>query len=241
MKGVVLAGGLGTRLRPQTHIINKHLLLVYDKPMVAYPIETLVEGGISDILVVTGGNTDGFIMILGEMNLGVRDLQFKYQKGEGGISAALSLAEQFSAGDSVCVILGDNCTDARIKEDVDAFRKGAKIFLKEVSDPERFGVPTFDEQNRITRIDEKPKSPNSPFAVTGLYIFDGTVFDRIRTLAPSGRGELEVTDLINTYIDEGLLTWTELRGYWRDAGTFETLAEVNNYWYQKAFQSKERK
>ncbi len=229
-----MAGGLGTRLRPQTHIINKHLLLVYDKPMVFYPIQTLVKADIRDILVVVGGNTDGFIKILGEMNLGVRDLQFKYQKGEGGISAALSLAQDYAKGESVCVILGDNCTDADISGDIKMFKNGAKIFLKEVPDPERFGVPTFDEQNRITRIDEKPKNPNSSYAVTGLYIFDETVFDKIKNLVPSDRNELEVTDLINEYIKERRLGWSTLQGFWQDAGTFETLAEVNHYWYSKS-------
>jgi glucose-1-phosphate thymidylyltransferase len=243
MKGVVLAGGLGTRLRPQTHITNKHLLLVYDKPMIFYPIDTLVKADIRDVLIVVGGNTDGFIKLLGEMDLGVKDLQFKYQRGEGGISDALSLAEDFANGESVCVILGDNCTDAEIKSDVKNFRSGAKIFLKRVDDPERFGVPIFGNDNKILRIEEKPSSPSTNYAVTGLYIFDETVFDRIKTLSPSARGELEVTDLINTYINDGKLSWGELNGFWRDAGTFESLAEVYAYWAGKglATRGKERR
>ncbi len=241
MKGVVLAGGLGTRLRPQTYIINKHLLLVYDKPMVFYPIQTLVKAGIRDVLVVVGGSTDGFIKLLGETDLSVRDLQFKYQKGEKGISDALRLAEDFACGESLAVILGDNCTDADISKEIQNFSDGAHIFLKEVNDPQRFGVPAFDSEGKITTITEKPKEPASSYAVTGLYLYDKTVFDRIRKLKPSERGELEVTDLNNSYLADGKLKWSELKGFWRDAGTFETLSEVGQYWREKAGgQGKER-
>ena len=240
MKGVVLAGGLGTRLSPLTEATNKHLLPVYNMPMIYYPIQTLVNAGIRDILAVTGGPHAGhFLHVLKNGDeFGIRHLEYAFQKGEGGISHALSLAEKFVDGDSVCVILGDNCTDADIKQDIESFKNGAKIFLKEVNDPQRFGVPTFGEDGKIIRIDEKPSSPNSNYAVTGLYVFDETVFRRIKTLKPSARGELEVTDLINTYIEEEILTWSELNGFWKDAGTFDTLAEVNNYWYQKNIRGK---
>lgn len=237
MKGVILAGGLGTRLRPETHIINKHLLLIYDRPMVCYPIQTLVNAGIKDILIVVGGNTDGFIKLLGEMDLGAK-IQFTYQKGEGGISDALRLAEDFAEGENLAVILGDNCTDADISKDVKEFSNGAKIFLKKVDDPERFGVPTFRRNGKISDITEKPINPASNYAVTGLYLYDSTVFDKIRELKPSGRGELEVTDLNMIYLKESKLDWTKLEGFWKDAGTFDSLAEVYQYWAEKAARNK---
>jgi len=231
MKGVVLAGGLGTRLQPLTSATNKHLLPVYDKPMVFYPINTLVKSGIDEVLVVTGGPHAGhFIRVLknGE-SFGLKHLNYAFQEGEGGISAALSLAESFSDGDSLMVILGDNCTDADVSSDVKEFKTGAKIFLKEVSDPERFGV-AFLKGGKIEKIVEKPKTLTSNFAVTGLYIYDSTVFDKIRSIKPSKRGELEVTDLNNCYLREGSLKWSKLEGYWRDAGTFDTLYEAGKYW-----------
>jgi glucose-1-phosphate thymidylyltransferase len=235
MKGVVLAGGLGTRLYPLTFATNKHLLPVYDKPMVFYPIVTLVKAGIKEILVITGGPHAGhFIRVLKNgKELGVRHLEFAYQEGEGGIAAALSLAEDFADGGNVCVILGDNCTDTNIKKDIESFKDGALVFLKEVSDPHRFGVPVFDPKGRIVKIEEKPKVPQSDFAVCGLYVYDNSVFEKIRKIEPSKRGEMEITDVNNLYVKEKKLKWSELKGFWSDAGTFRSLYEVNKYWAEK--------
>ena len=236
MKGVVLAGGLGTRLYPLTYATNKHLLPVYDKPMVFYPISTLVKAGIKEVLVVTGGPYAGhFVRVLKNgKELGVKHLEYAYQEGEGGIAAALSLAEDFADGDSICVILGDNCTDADISADVKGFKEGAHLFLRKVPDPERFGVPVFGKNREIIRIEEKPKKPKSSYAVTGLYLYDFSVFSKIKKIKPSGRGELEITDVNNLYLREKKLTRSILRGYWRDAGTFETLFEANKYWAKKS-------
>lgn len=235
MKGVVLAGGLGTRLFPLTWATNKHLLPIFKKPMIFYPIETLVRAGITEVLVVTGGPHAGhFLRVLKNgKELGLTHLAFAYQEGEGGIADALSLAEDFADRGPIVVILGDNTTDADISEAVRNFKEGAMIFLKEVPDPHRFGVPAFDGEGRIIRIDEKPKEPASSYAVTGLYLYDATVFDRIRELEPSGRGELEITDVNNSYLREGKLSWALLEGFWSDAGTFESLVRVNVYWAEK--------
>ncbi|MDI7276608.1 MAG: sugar phosphate nucleotidyltransferase [Anaerolineae bacterium] len=238
MKGVVLAGGLGSRLYPLTYATNKHLLPVYNKPMVFYPIETLVQAGIRDVLVVTGGPHAGHFMrvLKNGKELGVRHLEFAYQENEGGIADALRLCEDFSDGQPLTVILGDNTTDADIAPAVQSFADGAMVFLKRVPDPERFGVPVFadDDPTRIVAIEEKPAVPKSQYAVTGLYIYDHKVFDYIRTIVPSGRGELEITDVNNRYIEAGTLRWTELHGFWSDAGTFESLFRTNAYWAQKA-------
>ena len=228
MKGVILAGGLGTRLYPLTKVTNKHLLPVYNKPMIYYPIQTLINAGITDILLVTGGNGAGdFLRLLGNgKEFGLQHLNYTYQEGEGGIAAALSLAEFFVQNEPVCVMLGDNIIERNIGQVIWAYEKqgkGAKILLKEVKDPQRFGVPVFDK-NRILRIEEKPKVPKSPYAVTGIYCFDHDVFDIIRTLKPSARGELEITDVNNVYIERGLMTWDLLEGWWTDAGTFESLS-----------------
>lgn len=235
MKGVVLAGGLATRLYPLTHATNKHLLPVYDKPMVYYPIRTLVNAGIKEILVVTGGPFAGhFIRVIKNgMDFGVKHLEYAYQEGNGGIADALKLAEDFADNGSVAVILGDNCTDANIVKDVKNFEEGALIFLKKVPDPERFGVPYFNKQKEITRIVEKPKNPPTNLMVTGLYIYDNTVFTKIGKLKPSKRGELEVTDINNLYLKEKRLRWTLLKGFWSDAGTFKSLFQVNKYWASK--------
>lgn len=248
MKGVVLAGGLGTRLYPLTYATNKHLLPVFDRPMVFYPIQTLVKAGIKEVLVVTGGPHAGhFIRVLKNgKELGLHHIEYAYQEDhEKGIAGALKLAEDFSDGGPLCVILGDNCTDADISKEVHDFTKGASIFLKEVSDPERFGVPTFNSEGKISRLDEKPRIPASNFAITGLYIYDSTVFEKIRTLRPSPRGELEITDVNTLYLKEERLNYSMLEGYWRDAGTFETLQEVGHYWYTRAIDlgsgGKERK
>lgn len=236
MKGVILAGGLGTRLYPLTFATNKHLLPVFDRPMIFYPIETLIRAGMRDIIVVTGGPHAGdFLRVLKNgKELGVRDLQYAYQEGEGGIAEALSLCEDFADGEAVTVILGDNTTDADISGQVKNFKDGAMVFLKEVPDPERFGVPVFNGDSEIIEIEEKPKEPKSKLAVTGLYIYDGGVFEKIKKINPSGRGELEITDVNNLYIKEKKLYWSELSGFWRDAGTFETLFEANSYWASRA-------
>ena len=227
MKGVILAGGLGTRLFPLTKVTNKHLLPIYDKPMIFYPIQALLNAGIRDILLVTGGTSAGdFLRLLGNgKEFGLQHLNYTYQEGEGGIAAALSLAQFFVQGEPVCVILGDNIIERNIVQAVSGYQKqsgGAKILLKEVKDPQRFGVPIF-ERDRIIGIEEKPKEPKSPYAVTGVYCYDHQVFDIIRTLKPSARGELEITDVNNAYIERGQMTWDILDGWWTDAGTFESL------------------
>ncbi|HZE73263.1 MAG TPA: sugar phosphate nucleotidyltransferase [Pyrinomonadaceae bacterium] len=232
MKGVVLAGGLGTRLRPLTAVTNKHLLPVYDQPMIYYPIQTLVNAGITDIMIVTGGNSAGdFLKLLGNGKaFGLKHLNYTYQEGEGGIAEALSLVEHFSAGDPVCVVLGDNIIEGNIHTAARAYRHqggGAKIILKRVPDPQRFGVPELDGKN-VLRIEEKPEQPKSDYAVIGIYMYDGEVYDIIRTLKPSGRGELEITDVNNAYIERGEMTWEELQGWWTDAGTFESLQHASN-------------
>jgi glucose-1-phosphate thymidylyltransferase len=232
MKGVVLAGGLGSRLYPLTKITNKHLLPIYDRPMIYYPIQTLIDAGIEDIMVVTGGNFAGdFLQLLGNgKDFGLNHLSYAYQQGEGGIAEALSLAEHFAEGGPICVVLGDNIIEKDIRSAADDYRKqedGAKILLKKVHDPQRFGVPEIDG-DRIVKIEEKPKNPKSEFAVIGVYFYDNTVFDVIKTLKPSDRGELEITDVNNHYIDEGNMTWSELDGWWTDAGTFESLRLAGN-------------
>jgi glucose-1-phosphate thymidylyltransferase len=231
MKGVILAGGLGTRLYPLTKVTNKHLLPVYDKPMIYYPIQTLINAGIDDILIVTGGNNAGdFLKLLGNgKEFGLKHINYTYQEGEGGIAEALRLAEFFASGEKICVVLGDNLIEKNIRKAVENFRrqkKGAKILLKEVPDPQRFGVAEL-KGDRITRIEEKPKRPKSRYAVIGIYLFDEEVFNIIKTLKPSGRGELEITDVNNRYIEKRLMTWDILEGWWTDAGTFESLIRAN--------------
>ena len=228
----MLAGGLGTRLRPLTSVTNKHLLPVYDQPMIYYPIQTLVNAGIIDIMIVTGGNSAGdFLKLLGNGKaFGLKHLNYTYQEGEGGIAEALALVEHFAAGDSVCVVLGDNIIEGNIAAAVQAYKQqgaGAKIILKLVPDPDRFGVPELDGQ-RVVRIEEKPSAPKSEYAVIGIYMYDGNVYDIIRTLEPSGRGELEITDVNNAYISRNEMTWEELHGWWTDAGTFESLLRASS-------------
>ncbi|MGB9606284.1 MAG: sugar phosphate nucleotidyltransferase [Bryobacteraceae bacterium] len=232
MKGVVLAGGTGSRLYPLTKITNKHLLPVYDKPMIFYPIEMLVEAGIRDILIVTGGRNAGdFLRLLGNgKQFGLSHLNYTYQEGEGGIAEALSLAEHFADGQKICVVLGDNLIEGSIRNAVEEFEhqeRGARILLKEVPDAERFGVAEI-QGDRIVGIEEKPKNPKSRYAVTGIYMYDGTVFDKIRRLVPSARGELEITDVNNMYIAEGTMTFSFLEGWWTDAGTFDSLLRAAN-------------
>ncbi len=233
MKGVVLAGGLGTRLYPLTKITNKHLLPVYDKPMVHYPIQALVNAGIQDILIVTGGNSAGdFLQLLGNGNdFGLKDLSYTYQQGEGGIADALKLAEHFADGEKIVVILGDNLIEKNITKAVEDFaaqETGAKILLKEVHDPQRFGVATVDAAGNVQKIIEKPKQPESNLAVIGIYMYDARVFDFINQLEPSERGELEITDVNNFYVQDGTLTSEVLDGWWTDAGTFDSLLRASN-------------
>lgn len=239
MKGVILAGGLGTRLYPLTYATNKHLLPVYDKPMIFYPIQTLVNAGITEIMIVTSGPHAGhFIRVLKNgKELGLKHLEYAFQENpNGGIADALSLAEDFADNRSITVILGDNTTDADIKNSVDSFEDGALVFLKKVPDPQRFGVPTFSNDGKtITKITEKPKKPDSNYSVTGLYIYDNKVFSYIEKCDPNyiGRGELEITEVNNYYLQAGKLKWSELDGFWSDAGTFETLYLANKYWFEK--------
>ncbi len=232
MKGVVLAGGLGTRLRPLTIVTNKHLLPVYNQPMIYYPIQTLVNAGIEDIMIVTGGNSAGdFLKLLGNGKaFGLKHLNYTYQEGEGGIAHALGLVEHFTAHEPFCVVLGDNIIEGNISSAVSSYShqgSGAKILLKKVPEPQRFGVPEISGA-QIVKIEEKPLVPKSEFAVIGIYFFDPDVFDIIRTLRPSSRGELEITDVNNAYIARDDMTWEELYGWWSDAGTFESLLRASN-------------
>jgi glucose-1-phosphate thymidylyltransferase len=232
MKGIILAGGLGSRLSPCTKVTNKHLLPVFNKPMIYYPILTMVNAGLRDIMIVTGENYAGdFLRILGNgKEFGLKDISYTYQVGEGGIADALKLAENFAEGEKVFVVLGDNILEDDITEDIKAFEKqesGARIFLKEVPDPERFGVAEIRD-GRVVDIREKPKNPKSNFAVCGLYLYDNSVFEIIKTLKPSGRGELEITDVNNVFIERENMTYSVLDGWWTDAGTFESLLKASN-------------
>ena len=232
MKGVVLAGGTGSRLFPLTKITNKHLLPIYDKPMIYYPIQTLVDAGIQDIMLVTGGKNSGdFLRLLANgKSFGLKHIDYTYQEGEGGIADALALAEHFADGQKICVVLGDNLIEGNVRKAADDFRnqtRGAKILLKEVEDAERFGVAEL-VGHRIVNIEEKPRQPKSNYAVTGIYMYDETVFQKIRSLVPSKRGELEITDVNNAYIREGAMTFSFLEGWWTDAGTFESLLRAAN-------------
>ena len=234
MKGMILAGGLGTRLRPMTLVTNKHLLPVYDQPMVYYPLKCLINAGITEIMIVTGEENAGdFIKLLRDgKELGITRLEYAFQVGEGGIADALKLGRHFVGDDKVCVILGDNIIEHNINDAVEDFRNqkdGAKVLLKEVHDPERFGVVEFaDDGETITNIIEKPKDPPSKMAVTGLYMYDADVFNICQTLKPSARGELEITDVNNEYLRRGNLTWAQLNGWWTDAGTIESLHRASN-------------
>lgn len=231
MKGIVLAGGFGTRLLPLTKVTNKHLLPVYDRPMIYYPLQTLSDAGIKEVMVVTGGNNAGdFLTLLGNgKGFGLKELAYAYQEGAGGIAAALKLAEDFADGEKICVILGDNWIEKPITKAAKDFARqpeGAKIMLKRVPDPERYGVPVL-KGKRVLGIEEKPKRPKSDFAVVGIYFYDAEVFRIIRTLKPSGRGELEITDVNNAYIRRGTMTYEVVKGYWADAGTIASLHEAS--------------
>jgi glucose-1-phosphate thymidylyltransferase len=227
VKGIILAGGLGSRLRPLTKVTNKHLLPIYDRPMIYYPLQTLCDAGITEIMIVTGGNNAGdFLKLLGNgRDFGLPHIAYTYQDGEGGIADALKLCEHFAAGDSVVVMLGDNIIQNSILPHVERFRRqrsGCRLLLKEVQDPERFGVAEFSG-DRIVGIEEKPKVPKSTYAVTGIYMYDNVVFDYARDLKPSARGELEITDVNNAYIATGDCYYDILEGWWTDAGQFESL------------------
>lgn len=242
LKGVVLAGGLGKRLRPLTKITNKHLLPIFNLPMVYYPIQTLVEAGIRDILIITGGNHAGeFLRLLGNgHSFGLKHIDYTYQEGEGGIAEALGLAEDFAEGQKIVVILGDNIIEKSIKEYVDKFKaqkEGARILIKEVEDPQRFGVVEFKD-DKIVSIEEKPKTPKTNYAVTGIYMYDAQIFDIIKTLKPSDRNELEITDVNNTYLSRKQLYYDILEGWWTDCGLPETLYRATTLVRQKLLKEK---
>lgn len=232
MKGIILAGGTGTRMLPSTKTVNKHLLNIFDRPMIYYPLQTLVNAGIKEILIVTGGNNPGdFLKLLGNgKQFGLKEIHYTYQEGAGGIAEALGLAEDFADEGRVVVILGDNIFEGNIASAVKDFEKqsmGAKLFLKKVTDPQRFGVAEI-RGKKVIGIEEKPKKPKSSYAVTGLYMYDSQVFDIIKTLKPSRRGELEITDVNNFYIKQGTATFEFIKGFWSDAGTFESLLRASN-------------
>ena len=232
LKGIVLAGGTGSRLFPLTKITNKHLLPIFDKPMIYHPIQTLMDAGITDIMIVTGGRNSGdFLRLLANgRDFGLKHIAYTYQEGEGGIADALNLCEHFADGKDICVVLGDNIIEKNIRGAVDAFRsqqKGARILLKEVPDAQRFGVAEF-AGDCIVGIEEKPDRPKSNYAVTGIYMYDATVFDKIHTCKPSRRNELEITDVNNAYVGEGTMTYSFLDGWWTDAGTFDSLLRAAN-------------
>ncbi len=232
MKGIILAGGTGSRLYPLTKVTNKHLLPVYNEPMIYYPLKTLIDAGITQILIVTGGRNAGdFLRLLSNgKEFGLKHLNYTYREGEGGIADALRLAEAFVEGEKMCVILGDNIIEGNIlaaKEQFEQQERGGHIILKEVPDPGRFGCPEIQD-DRIVRIEEKPKQPKSRYAVTGIYFYDNTVFEKIGRLRPSWRNELEITDVNNMYLEEGTLTFSILEGWWTDAGTFESLCRATN-------------
>jgi len=244
MKGVILAGGLGSRLSPLTKVTNKHLLPIYHKPMIYYPLETLVRAGLKEIMIVTGGNSAGdFLKLLGNgKEFGLKHIHYTYQEGEGGIAQALSLAEDFADSDKIVVILGDNIIEKDIRPFIQRFmrqKEGARLLLKKVSDPERFGVVEL-QGRQIVRIVEKPKNPKSPYVVTGVYMLDSQVFEIIKTLKPSGRGELEITDVNNRYLELGSLEYDLLSGFWTDAGTFESLLRANVLVARQSSKKKDR-
>ncbi|TSC70637.1 MAG: glucose-1-phosphate thymidylyltransferase [Parcubacteria group bacterium Gr01-1014_46] len=234
MKGIILAGGKGTRLLPLTKITNKHLLPIFDKAMIEYPLRVLLQAGIKDILIVSGREHAGdFVEYLGSgSDYGVK-FTYKVQVQAGGIAHALLLAEDFADGGPMTVILGDNIYEDNFKSELSSFKKGAKVFLKEVPDPERFGVATL-KGNKIIKIVEKPKKPESNFVTTGLYQYDNKVFDIIKKLKPSWRGELELTDVNNAYVKAGTMKAEMVDGFWSDAGTFDSMVNSINWAVEKS-------
>jgi glucose-1-phosphate thymidylyltransferase len=243
MKGIILAGGLGTRLYPLTKITNKHLLPVYDRPMIFHPVQTLINAGIRDILIVTGGNNAGdFLRLLGNgKSFGLKHINYTYQEKEGGIAEAAGLAEHFAEGEKVLIMLGDNIIEGNIQKAVEDFksqRSGAKILLREVDNPKEYGIAQI-KNGKIIKIEEKPKRPKSNYAVIGIYMYDNQVFDIVRTLKPSARGELEITDVNNAYLQQGNLTYSFLKGYWLDAGeSIDALLKANKIVAQKGANKK---
>jgi len=236
MKGVILAGGTGSRLKPLTNLTNKHLLPIFNRAMIEYPLNTLLKSGIKEILIISGREHAGdFIEYLGSGKDYSAQFTYKVQDEAGGIAQALLLAEDFADGRPVTVILGDNIFEDNFSRAMKTFRDGARIFLKEVPDPERFGVAVL-EGKRVVKIIEKPSQPPTPFAVTGLYQYDAKVFGIIKRLKPSARGELEITDVNNAYVRHGALKAEFVKGFWTDAGTFESLAQAVN-WAMKKNQS----
>lgn len=235
MKGVILAGGLGTRLRPLTLVTNKHLLPIYNKPMILYPIETLRQSGIKEIMLVCGREHVGhFINFLGSgKEYGVKFSYAVQDTNNGGIADALSYAEDFADNKNIAVILGDNIFEDNFTNEVKSFKSGAKIFIKKVKDPERYGVPVFDKNKKIIRVEEKPQKPKSNYAQTGLYFLDNQIFSFIKKLRPSKRGELEMTDAINNYLKVGIVDFVLVKGAWNDAGTIESLVETSNWAFKK--------
>jgi glucose-1-phosphate thymidylyltransferase len=240
VKGVLLAGGTGSRLYPLTRITNKHLLPIGDRPMISYGIEALVHAGVNEIMIVTGGTHAGeFLRLLSNgQEHGVDRLLYAYQDRPGGIAEALGLAERFVGDDSVCVMLADNIAERSIRPSVEAFAAqgggpGARILLAEVADPDHLrhvGVPELDESGRVVRILEKPAVPPSNYCVTGIYLYDASVFEIIPGLVPSGRGELEITDVNNHYVSEGLMEYDVIDGFWGDAGeSIDAYYEVNDF------------
>ena len=229
IKGVILAGGFGKRLGMLTRVTNKHLLPVYDKPMIFYPLQKLLDAGIKEILIVSGPDHSGhFLRLLGSGKEFKVRFTYEIQDEAGGIAQALGLAENFADGENLAVILGDNIFEDDLSEEINSFTGGAKIFLKETEDANRFGVAEI-KGDKIIRVEEKPKNPKTKYAVTGLYLYDSSVFDVIKTLRPSGRGEYEITDVNNHYIKKGLMKYSIVSGFWSDAGTFESLFRAAEY------------
>ena len=235
MKGVILCGGEAKRLGELSKVTNKHLLPIYDLPMCYYPIKTLVDANIEEILIVVSGKFAGhFIGVLKNgKELGIKKLQYAFQEGNGGIADALALAEDFADGDPLAILLGDNCTDSDISKEIANFKSGAHIFVKIVPDPERFGTLVIDSSGNVIGVEEKSKVPLSNKAVTGLYIMDSSVFDKIRNIVPSQRGELEICDVLNQYFTEKNVTISELDGWWADCGLAESLFKAAEYWRNK--------
>lgn len=234
MKGVVIAGGYGTRLRPLTPTLDKHAIPIYDRPMFYYPTKTLIDSGVKEICFVLGRNAQQIIDLLRDLeefkNL---DYQVAIQDKPSGISGALRHAKTFVGNDNLCMILGDTNTDAIFSEDIKHFDKGALVFIKKMDNPNMWSVPEFDENKKIIKIHEHPDRYVSDYAITGIGLYDNTVFDKIDRLKPSKRGELELGDLNNQYIDEGTLKWKQFEGYWKDTGTFDFVLDAANYWKNK--------
>lgn len=239
MKGVILAGGSGTRLHPITKVTSKQLLPVYNKPMIYYPLNTLLSAGIDEVLFIVAPEHAGdFVAFLGSGKDFNARFAFEVQDKPAGLAHGLSLAESFVGDDSCCMVLGDNIFEDDFSKDFSDFTSGAKIFVREVPDPERFGVVEMDKQGHVLSIEEKPKKPKSNLAQVGMYIYDEHVFELIKTMKPSNRGELEITDLNNLYLEKGTLTARTTKGEWIDTGTFESLYEASTFIRKKELKNK---